>query len=54
VWIKGLGAQGVPKDVCKALSFDNFETAINILERYTGLSKEPIPQVCYVACGVSF
>ena len=45
VWIKGLGSQGIPKDMCKALTFDYFETIINILERYTGLSKEPIPQV---------
>lgn len=28
----------------KLMSADAFETIINILERYTGLSKDPIPQ----------
>jgi len=44
VWIKGLGSLGIPKDMQKLMSSDAFETIINILERYTGLSKDPIPQ----------
>lgn len=45
VWIKGLPSQGVPKDVAKLLTHEAFEIIFNIFERYTGLSKEPIPQV---------
>lgn len=45
VWIKSLSSQGVPKDIAKMLTHDAFETMFNIFERYTGLSKEPIPQV---------
>lgn len=45
MWIKGLQSQGVPKDVAKLLTHEAFEVIFNIFERYTGLSKEPIPQV---------
>ena len=43
--MKTLPSQGVPKDLSKLATHDAFEVIINILERYTGLSKEPIPQV---------
>jgi hypothetical protein len=35
----------VPKDVQKLMTVDAFETILNILERYTGVSRDPIPQV---------
>mmetsp|Transcript_24261 Transcript_24261/g.40506 ORF Transcript_24261/g.40506 Transcript_24261/m.40506 type:complete len:152 (-) Transcript_24261:32-487(-) len=44
-WLKGLSLLGIPKDTSRLLSVDTFEIIINILERYTGLSKEPIPQI---------
>ena len=42
--MKTISTQGIPKDIQKLLTIDAFETIINILERYTGLSKDPIPQ----------
>jgi hypothetical protein len=45
MWIKSLPGQGVSKDIIKLLTVDAFERVITILERYTGASKDPIPQI---------
>lgn len=44
LWIKGLVPQGVSKDMLKLVTLDAFERVFNLLERYTGMSKDPIPQ----------
>ena len=56
-WLKSLGVagatHGLTKDVLKCMSQNAFEAVVNILERYTGLSKDPIPQVrsiCIYIC----
>lgn len=45
IWIRSQITDGAYKDLKKIFTFDAFEAIINILERYTGFSKDPIPQI---------
>ncbi len=45
VWVANQIRADTGKELAKLFTYDAFETIINILERYTAFSRDPIPLV---------